>query len=108
MERRHTQLGLLGSRLARATCSGALTATALGCQPAAEPPPEWNDAVVMAIETWRAEHEDSYTRNWVTIEGLHFLKPDTQTAGSAPDNDVTLIASRSEERRVGKECRSRR
>jgi uncharacterized protein len=93
MERRHTQLGLLGSRLARAAYIGALTATALGCQPAAEPPPEWNDAAVMAIETWRAEHEDSYARNWVTIEGLHFLKEGTQRAGSAPDNDVVLTAS---------------
>ena len=65
----------------------------MGCQPPAAPPPEWNDAVVTEIETWRAEHEESYTRNWATIEGLHFLKPGTQTAGSAPDNDVVLTAS---------------
>ena len=45
------------------------------------------------IEAWRAEHERSYTRNWVPIEGLHFLKDGTQRAGSAPDNDVVLIAS---------------
>jgi uncharacterized protein (DUF1684 family) len=62
------------------------------CQPGT-PPLEWSDAVVTQIEAWRAEHEDSYTRNWVTIEGLHFLKPGTQTAGSGPDNDVVLIAS---------------
>jgi hypothetical protein len=72
---------------------GVFVGTAIGCQPTAEPPPEWNDAVVGEIETWRAEHEESYTRNWVTIEGLHFLKPGTQSAGSAPDNDVVLIAS---------------
>jgi uncharacterized protein (DUF1684 family) len=70
----------------------AAAAATTACEPSA-PPFEWNDAVVTAIETWRAEHEDSYTRNWVTIEGLHFLKPGAQTAGSGPDNDVVLIAS---------------
>jgi uncharacterized protein len=76
-------------RWALMTSAGAL---ASGCQ-RAEPPIEWNDAVVAEIEAWRAEHEQSYTRNWATIEGLHFLKPGTQTAGSALDNDVVMIAS---------------
>jgi uncharacterized protein (DUF1684 family) len=75
-----------------ATWAGVLVAGVTGCRPGAEPPFEWNDAVVTEIETWRAEHEDSYTRNWATIEGLHFLKPGTQSAGSAPDNDVVLLA----------------
>ncbi|HUQ51633.1 MAG TPA: DUF1684 domain-containing protein [Gammaproteobacteria bacterium] len=65
---------------------------ALGCTPGS-PPLEWNDAVVAEIEAWRAQHEESYTRNWATIEGLHFLKPGTQSAGSAPDNDVVVAAS---------------
>jgi uncharacterized protein len=78
--------------LSRAASIGALAVAAMGCGPAAEPPLEWNDAVVAEIETWRAEHEDSYTRNWVPIEGLHFLKPGTQTAGSAPDSDVVVSA----------------
>jgi len=84
-----------GPRLKRALLStfvGALAAAALGCS-RGEPPLEWNDAVVKEIETWRAEHQKSYTNNWATIEGLHFLKPGTQTAGSAPDNDIVLIAS---------------
>ena len=51
------------------------------------------ETVVRDIEAWRAMHEQSYTSNWATIEGLHFLKDGTQTAGSAPDNDVVLIAS---------------
>lgn len=76
-----------------AALTGALAVTALGCQRAATPPFEWNDAVVMEIEAWRAEHEDSYTRNWATIEGLHFLKEGSQSAGSASDNDIVLIAS---------------
>jgi uncharacterized protein (DUF1684 family) len=79
------------SRL-RGTALLAVVTAATACRPSA-PPLEWNDAVVAEIETWRAEHEDRYTRNWVTIEGLHFLKPGTQTAGSGPDNDVVLIAS---------------
>ena len=93
MRLRHTGRGLDVSRLLTATLVGALVGAAIGCQPTAEPPLAWNDAVVTEIEAWRAEHEESYTRNWVTIEGLHFLKPGTQSAGSAPDNDVILIAS---------------
>jgi len=76
-----------------ATLAGALVVTALGCQRAAVPPFEWNDAVVTEIEAWRAAHEDSYTHNWATSAGLHFLKEGTQSAGSAADNDVVLIAS---------------
>ena len=93
MRLRHTERGLRVSRLVTATLVGALVGAAIGCQPSAEPPLAWNDAVVTEIEAWRAEHEESYTHNWVTIEGLHFLKPGTQSAGSAPDNDVILIAS---------------
>ena len=92
MRLRHTGRGLGVSRLLTATLVGALVGAAIGCQPSAEPPLAWNDAVVTEIEAWRAEHENSYTHNWVTIEGLHFLKPGTQSAGSAPDNDVILIA----------------
>jgi len=89
----HTRLRLDLWRPLRATLVGALVGTAVGCQPTAAPPLEWNDAVVMEIETWRAEHAESYRRNWATIEGLHFLKAGTQSAGSASDNDVVLIAS---------------
>ena len=73
------------SRPVLATLVGALAGAAVGCQPTAARWVEWNDAVVMQIEAWRAEHEETYTRNWVPIEGLHFLKPGTQRAGSAPD-----------------------
>jgi len=90
---RHFRLSHQASRLLPATLFGAFVATSIGCQPTGAPPPEWNAAVVAEIEAWRAEHEESYTRNWVTIEGLHFLERGTQSAGSAPDNDVILIAS---------------
>ena len=92
MNVRHTRSSAAIARRLLATVAGGLAAAA-GCGPTVEAPVEWNDAVVMDIEKWRAEHEESYTRNWVTIEGLHFLEPGTQTAGSAPDNDVILIAS---------------
>jgi uncharacterized protein (DUF1684 family) len=93
MTLRKSRSDLDRSRPVLATLVFAFVATTIGCQPATAPPPEWNDAVVMKIEAWRAEHEESYRKNWVTIEGLHFLKPGTQSAGSAPDNDVVLLAS---------------
>ena len=92
MNLRHPRLSPNSSRPLLAALVGALVATATGCQRAA-PPPEWNDAVVGEIDAWRAKHEDSYTNNWATIEGLHFLKSGAQTAGSAPDNDIVLTAS---------------
>jgi uncharacterized protein (DUF1684 family) len=92
MNPRPTRRSIDPSRLPCTVLLGAAAAAITGCQPS-EPPLEWNDAVVAEIETWRAEHEDSYRRNWVTIEGLHFLKPGTQTAGSGPANDVVLSAS---------------
>jgi hypothetical protein len=33
-------------------------------------------------EAWRAMHEASYRRDWVTIAGLHFLEPGSHTAGA--------------------------
>ena len=93
MTPRNSRLGVDRARSLIAALACALAAATSGCQPAAAPLPEWNDAVVAEIETWRAEHEESYRQNWVTIEGLHFLKDGTQSAGSAPDNDVVLLAS---------------
>ena len=44
-------------------------------------------------EAWRTKHETDYRREWVTIAGLHFLKPGAQTAGSAKGSDIELPAS---------------
>jgi hypothetical protein len=93
MNLRHFRLSPDLSRPLLASLVGTLVLTAIGCQRTGAPPPQWNDAVVMEIESWRAGHEESYTRNWATIEGLHFLKDGAQSAGSAPDNDVVLTAS---------------
>ena len=45
------------------------------------------------IEKWRAKHETDYRRDWVTIAGLHPLKPGINTAGSAKTSDIVLPAS---------------
>ena len=42
---------------------------------------------------WRAKHETDYRREWVTIAGLHPLKPGANTAGSAKSNDIVLPGS---------------
>ncbi len=46
-----------------------------------------------AVAAWRARHEESYRRNYVTIAGLHELKPGVNTAGSAAGNDIVLPPS---------------
>ena len=75
----------------------AATTTALGLMIAceAEGPPTMSPAEspVTAVEKWRAKHETDYRRDWVTIAGLHALKPGPNTAGSAPSNDVVLPPS---------------
>jgi hypothetical protein len=48
---------------------------------------------VTETEAWRTKHETDYRREWVTIAGLHFLKPGAQTAGSAKGSDIELPAS---------------
>ena len=45
---------------------------------------------VKKVEEWRARHESDYRRDWVTVAGLHFLKPGPNTAGSATSNDIVL------------------
>jgi uncharacterized protein (DUF1684 family) len=54
--------------------------------PRAESPAE-------AAANWRAKHEADYRRDWVSIAGLHHLKPGANTAGSATSNDIVLPAS---------------
>jgi len=70
-----------GTRLA---VSFVLLAVACG-KPAIDP--------VKEVEQWRAKHEADYRREWVSIAGLHLLKPGANTAGSAPTNDIVLPAS---------------
>jgi len=51
------------------------------------------EAAAADVLAWRAKHEADYRRDWVTIAGLHPLKPGTNTAGSASTNDIVLPAS---------------
>ena len=45
------------------------------------------------IAEWRTKHEADYRRDFVTIAGLHALKPGSNTAGSARTNDIVLPPS---------------
>lgn len=49
-----------------------------------------DEAHVKKVEAWRAKHEADYTRDYVPLAGLFFLKPGVNTAGSAPSNNVNL------------------
>jgi uncharacterized protein (DUF1684 family) len=51
-----------------------------------------DSAHVREVEEWRAKHETSYRRDWASIEGLFFLKPGENRAGSARANDIVLSA----------------
>ncbi len=59
---------------------------ALALLVAAAPDP----AHVKKVEEWRAKHESDYRRDWVTVAGLHFLKPGPNTAGGAKSNDIVI------------------
>jgi hypothetical protein len=43
-----------------------------------------------AAAEWRTKHEADYRRDFVSIAGLHPLKPGPNSAGSAPTNDIRL------------------
>ena len=72
-----------------------LVAAAPACRGSGEAPlvlpdPETADA---AVEAWRRQHEADYRRDFVSIAGLHGLKPGANTAGSAATSDLVLPAS---------------
>ena len=77
-------------------CGAICVTVAAGCRPSQssrDPAAADEAAARKETEDWRASHEDSYRRNWATIEGLHFLEPGSHTAGSARTNDIILPAS---------------
>ena len=47
----------------------------------------------LSVVEWRAKHEADYRRDWVSIAGLHVLKPGENSAGSANGNEIVLPAS---------------
>ncbi len=47
-------------------------------------------AHVKEVEQWRAKHEADYTKEYVPLAGLFFLKPGNNAAGSAARSEVLL------------------
>jgi uncharacterized protein (DUF1684 family) len=45
---------------------------------------------VRQVEAWRAKHEADYTRDYVPLAGLFFLKAGRNSVGSAPSSDIRL------------------
>ena len=64
---------------------------ACGPDAPAEPPLDVA-AHAAAVEAWRAKHEADYRREWVSVAGLHPLKPGPNTVGSESSNDIALSA----------------
>src|SRR5437016_14464850 len=50
-------------------------------------------AYVKDVEAWRAKHEADYRRDWASIDGLFFLKPGENRAGSARTNSIVLSSA---------------
>ena len=78
-----------------AVAIAALLALAVGCTKAESPAPSKAEerAANEAAARWQAKHEADYRRDWVSIAGLHDLKPGINTAGSAATNDIVLPPS---------------
>ena len=77
-----------------AVAAATIAASGCGRAPADSQPVSMSDeAYAASVNTWRAEHEASYRRGYVTIAGLHTLKEGANSAGSARTNDVVLPAS---------------
>jgi uncharacterized protein (DUF1684 family) len=72
---------------------GLTAACGRGPAEEAKPASAAAESPVAVIEKWRAKHETDYRRDWVTIAGLHPLKPGISTAGSAKTNDIVLPPS---------------
>jgi uncharacterized protein (DUF1684 family) len=79
---RAARIALLLTVCAASACGRGASETA-----APLPDPETANA---AAQAWRDKHEADYRRDWVTIAGLHPLRPGENTAGSAPANAIVL------------------
>jgi uncharacterized protein len=78
-----------------AACTVALLTACSRSQPSEQAQSFLPDAATAnaAVEAWRAKHEADYRRDYVTIAGLHALKPGVNTAGSDRSNDIVLPPS---------------
>jgi uncharacterized protein len=51
------------------------------------------DDYTVRVQAFRDKHEADYTREWVSIAGLHFVEPGTHTVGSGSKNDIVVVAN---------------
>ncbi len=81
--------------MTRRAIAAAVLALAVGCTSTESPASSRAEqqAANDAAARWQAKHEADYRREWVSIAGLHDLKPGVNTAGSASTNDIVLPAS---------------
>jgi len=71
----------------------ALLGSVCGCgggRQDSRPAPPDAEGTNTEVQEWRAKHEADYRRDFVTIAGLHRLKPGSNTAGTAPTSDIIL------------------
>ena len=69
-----------------------VSARSLAATQQSAPPPRESE-IIARVEAFRAKHEQDYRRDFVTIAGLHFLKPGVQRLGSDPAADIVLARS---------------
>lgn len=54
------------------------------------PPTAPDGAYVQSFEKWKAEQIEDLKQNWLPLAGLYWLKPGTNTFGSAPENSIVF------------------
>lgn len=69
--------------------------TVVGCNRAevAAPPASTPADHAATVQQFRDEHEAAYTRDWVSIAGLHFVDQGSHTMGRSASNDVPVVAN---------------
>ena len=72
---------------------GVLLVAICACITRSEASPQKDDPANAAAQAWRVKHEADYRHDFVTIAGLHPLKPGPNAAGSAVSNDIRLPPS---------------
>ena len=55
-----------------------------------ETPAPSREEYIASVQAWRDKHEASYRHEYVSIAGLHFLKPGTHTIGSAKTSGIVI------------------
>jgi uncharacterized protein len=78
--------------LARTLVALTLTLAAAACREPAPPP---GPAYIAELDAWKAERLAGITAEggWLTVVGLHWVKPGTVRLGAAPGNDIVLAGT---------------